>query len=126
MIASDGGVIVFGRAHPHPRSYGTFARVLSEYVRERGVITLEEAVRKMSGFPAQRVGLTDRGLIRPGMVADVAVFDPDRVRDAATFDEPHQYAEGFSVVLVAGEVVVENDIVTEARPGRVLYGPARR
>jgi N-acyl-D-amino-acid deacylase len=126
MIASDGGVIVFGRAQPHPRSYGTFARVLSEYVRELGVLTLEEAVRKMSAFPAQRMGLHDRGLIRPGMVADVAVFDPARVLDAATFEEPHQYAEGFSLVLVNGEIVVEGDRVTEARPGRVLYGPARR
>jgi N-acyl-D-amino-acid deacylase len=126
MIASDGGIIVFGRAQPHPRSYGTFARVLSEYVRERGVLTLEEAVRKMSAFPAQRMGLSDRGLIRPGMVADVAVFDPARVRDMATFEEPHQYAEGFSLVLVNGEVVVEGDRVTDARPGRVLYGPAHR
>jgi dihydroorotase/N-acyl-D-amino-acid deacylase len=126
MIASDGGIIVFGRAQPHPRSYGTFARVLSEYVRELGVLTLEEAVRKMSAFPAQRMGLRDRGLIRPGMVADVAVFDPARVRDPATFEEPHQYAEGFSLVLVHGEIVLDGDRVTDARPGRVLYGPARR
>jgi dihydroorotase/N-acyl-D-amino-acid deacylase len=126
MIASDGDVIVFGRAQPHPRSYGTFARVLSEYVRERGVLTLEEAVRKMSAFPAQRMGLTDRGLIRPGMVADVAVFDPATVRDLATFENPHQYAEGFSLVIVAGDVVLEEGRVTEARPGRVLFGPARR
>jgi dihydroorotase/N-acyl-D-amino-acid deacylase len=126
MIASDGEVVVFGRAHPHPRSYGTFARVLSEYVRERRVLTLEEAVRKMSAFPAQRLGLVDRGLLRPGMAADVVVFDPERVRDAATFEQPHQYAEGFSLVIVNGEVVVEGDRVTAARPGRVLYGPAKR
>jgi N-acyl-D-amino-acid deacylase len=125
MIASDGGVIVFGRAHPHPRSYGTFARVLSRYVRELGVLTLEEAVRKMSAFPAQRMGLRDRGVLRPGMMADIAVFDPDGVRDLATFENPHQYAEGFSLVLVAGEIVLEEGRVTEARPGRVLYGPAR-
>jgi dihydroorotase/N-acyl-D-amino-acid deacylase len=125
MIASDGDVIVFGRAQPHPRSYGTFARVLSEYVRERGILTLEEAVRKMSAFPAQRAGLQDRGLIRPGMKADVAVFDPVRVRDAATFERPHQYAEGFSYVLVNGELVVEAGRVTDARPGQVLYGPGR-
>jgi dihydroorotase/N-acyl-D-amino-acid deacylase len=126
MIASDGGVIVFGEARPHPRSYGTFARVLSEYVRERGVLTLEEAVRKMSAFPAQRMGLHDRGVLRPGMAADLAVFDPALVRDPATFAEPHQYAEGFSLVVVNGEIVLEGGRVTEARPGRVLYGPAHR
>jgi len=126
MIASDGDIIVFGRAHPHPRSYGTFARVLSRYVREQGVLTLEEAVRKMSAFPAQRVGLTDRGVIRAGMIADLAVFDPATVHDAATFEEPHQYAVGFSLVVVSGEIVLEGERVTDARPGRVLYGPARR
>jgi dihydroorotase/N-acyl-D-amino-acid deacylase len=126
MVASDGDVIVFGRARPHPRSYGTFARVLSEYVRERGVLGLEEAVRKMSALPAQRMGLLDRGLIRPGMVADIAVFDPTAVRDLATFENPHQYAEGFSIVIVAGEIVLDDGRITDARPGRVLYGPARR
>jgi N-acyl-D-aspartate/D-glutamate deacylase len=126
MIASDGDIIVFGRAAPHPRSYGTFARVLGEYVREQKVISLEEAVRKMTSVPAQRVGLQDRGLIRPGMKADIAVFDPARVRDLATFEQPHQYAEGFSYVLVNGEVVVEGNRVTDARPGQVLYGPGRR
>jgi dihydroorotase/N-acyl-D-amino-acid deacylase len=126
MVASDGDIIVFGRAQPHPRSYGTFARVLSEYVREQGVLSLEEAVKKMSAFPAQRAGLHDRGLIRPGMKADVAVFDPARVRDMATFEQPHQYAEGFSFVIVNGQVVVDGGRVTDARPGQVLYGPARR
>jgi N-acyl-D-aspartate/D-glutamate deacylase len=126
MIASDGDVVVFGRARPHPRSYGTFARVLGEYVRERGVLTLEEAVRKMSAFPAQRMGLADRGVLRPGMVADIAVFDPATVRDLATFEDPHQYAVGFSLVVVGGEIVMEGERVTDARPGRVLYGPARR
>jgi N-acyl-D-aspartate/D-glutamate deacylase len=80
----------------------------------------------MSAFPAQRLGLTDRGLVRPGMTADLAVFDPTRVRDLATFEDPHQYAVGFALVIVNGEIVVETDRVTEARPGRVLYGPARR
>ena len=78
MIASDGDVIVFGRAHPHPRSYGAFARVLSEYVGKRGVLTLEEGVRKMTAFRAQRIGLLYRGVLRPGMRADVVVFDPAR------------------------------------------------
>src|SRR5262245_23502043 len=123
MIASDGEVPIFGRANPHPRSYGTFARVLGVYVRERKVLTLEDAIRKMTAFPAARLGLTDRGVLRPGMKADIAVFDAERVRDTATYEKPHQYAEGFSHVIVNGQVVYENGEMTAARPGRVLYGP---
>jgi dihydroorotase/N-acyl-D-amino-acid deacylase len=126
MVASDGEVPTFGRANPHPRSYGTFARVLGVYVRERKVLSLEEAIRKMSSFPAARLGLVDRGVLRPGMKADIAVFDPATVRDLATFEKPHQYAEGFSHVIVNGEVIFENGEMTAARPGRVLYGPGRR
>lgn len=122
MIGSDGEVTIFGRANPHPRSYGTFARVLAVYVRERNTLTLQEAVRKMTAFPAQRLGLGDRGLLRPGMKADVVVFDPARVRDAATFERPHQYAEGFSHVIINGQVVFQNGAITAVRPGRVLYG----
>jgi dihydroorotase/N-acyl-D-amino-acid deacylase len=121
MIASDGGIPVFGTGSPHPRNYGTFARVLAVYVRELNTLTLEEAVRKMSSFPAQRLGLTDRGLLRPGMKADVAIFDPARVRDAATFDKPHQYAEGFSTVIVNGTIVLDAASMLPARPGRALY-----
>jgi dihydroorotase/N-acyl-D-amino-acid deacylase len=121
MIGSDGEIPIFGQAHPHPRSYGTFARVLAVYVRERYAITLEEAVRKMSSFPAQRLGLLDRGALRPGMKADIAVFDPARVRDAATFEKPHQYAEGITTVIVNGQVVFERGAMTAARPGKVLY-----
>jgi N-acyl-D-aspartate/D-glutamate deacylase len=95
-------------------------------VREKQVLTLEDAVRKMSAFPAARLGLTDRGVLRPGMKADIAVFDAAKVRDTATFEKPHQYAEGFSHVIVNGQVVVENGGMTAARPGRVLYGPGRR
>ncbi|HEU0005133.1 MAG TPA: amidohydrolase family protein, partial [Terriglobia bacterium] len=126
MIASDAapGEPEFGKGAPHPRAYGTFARVLGLYVREKGALTLEEAVRKMSGFPAQRMGLSDRGILRPSMKADIAVFDLARVRDLATFEKPHQYAEGFSHVIVNGEVVFESGAMTSARPGRVLYGPA--
>ena len=123
MVASDGGIYLPREGVPHPRSYGTFARVLAVYVRERRVLTLEEAVRKMSGFPAARLGLTDRGLLRPGMKADISVFDLARVRDTATFENPHQYAEGWQLVLVNGEIVLENGAATAARPGRVLYGP---
>jgi dihydroorotase/N-acyl-D-amino-acid deacylase len=125
MIASDGEIPAYGRGHPHPRSYGTFARVLGTYVRERNTLTLEDAVRKMSSYPAQRLGLVDRGVLRPGMKADIAVFDPARVRDAATFEQPHRYAEGFSLVVVNGDVVFEGDRMTAARPGRVLFGPGR-
>jgi N-acyl-D-aspartate/D-glutamate deacylase len=125
MIASDGEVPTFGRANPHPRSYGTFARVLGVYVRERHVLTLEDAVRKMTSFPAARLRLPDRGTLRAGMKADLTVFDPATVRDRATFDESHQYAEGFGVVIVNGQIVFEKGEMTAARPGRVLYGPAK-
>ncbi len=125
MIGSDGEVTVFGRARPHPRGYGTFARVLAVYVREKKTLTLEEAVRKMTSFPAQRLRLSDRGLIRAGMKADIVVFDPARVRDTATFEQPHQYAEGFSQVIVNGQVAYENGQMTAARPGRVLYSKSR-
>ena len=121
MIGSDGEIPIFGQEHPHPRSYGTFSRVLAVYVRERHTLALEDAVRKMSSFPAQRLGLLDRGTLRPGMKADIVVFDPNRVRDAATFVRPHQYAEGTSAVIVNGQVVFERGAMTAARPGKVLY-----
>ncbi len=129
MIASD-GEIPAGLGEPnasptHPRSYGTFARVLGVYVRERKLVTLEEAVRKMSSFPAQRLRLRDRGLIQTGMKADIVVFDPARVRDPATYDNSHQYAEGIPLVIINGQVVFENNAMTPARPGRVLFGPAK-
>jgi dihydroorotase/N-acyl-D-amino-acid deacylase len=126
MIGSDGEVQVFGRANPHPRSYGTFVRVLGRYVRELEVLSLEDAVRKMSAFPAQRLGLRDRGVLREGMKADVAIFDPRTVADRATFEQPHQYAAGVTHVIVNGQVVFENGAMTAARPGRILYGPALR
>jgi dihydroorotase/N-acyl-D-amino-acid deacylase len=124
MIASDGEVAIFGRNHPHPRSYGTFVRVLGVYARDKKLLPLETAVQKMSAFPAQRLGLADRGVLRQGMKADVAVFDAARVRDTATFDKPHSYAEGIHYVIVNGEVAFDNGKMTDARPGRVLRGPA--
>src|SRR3954467_11134041 len=126
MIGSDGEVPIFGQANPHPRSYGTFVRVLGRYVRELKVITLEDAVHKMSAFPAQRIGLADRGVLREGMKADIAVFDAATIRDTATFDRPHQYAEGVAVVIVNGQIAFEEGKMTSARPGRVLYGPAAK
>ncbi len=123
MVASDGQVVLFGRASPHPRSYGTFARVLGRYVRELKVLALEEAIRKMTSYPAQRIGLSDRGLLRAGMKADLVIFDPEAVRDMSTFEQPHQYAQGVTTVLINGQVVFENGMMTAARPGQVLHGP---
>ncbi|MFN8061469.1 MAG: D-aminoacylase [Vicinamibacterales bacterium] len=126
MVASDGGVPEFGKDAPHPRSYGTFARVLGTYVRERGLLPLEDAVRKMSSYPAARMRLTDRGLVRPGLKADLAIFDPLRVKDMATFDKPHQYAVGMVAVVVNGQLVLDKERITGARPGRVLRGPGTK
>jgi N-acyl-D-aspartate/D-glutamate deacylase len=125
MVASDGDIPVFGQASPHPRSYGTFARVLGVYVREKHVLTLEDAVHKMSGYPAGRLKLWDRGLLRPGMKADVVLFDPATVADRAQYDKPHQYSAGFRDVLVNGKFALRADHVTDERPGQVLYGPSR-
>lgn len=124
MIASDGDIPVFGQAAPHPRSYGTFARVLGVYVREQRVLTLEDAVRRMSAYPAQRLKIWDRGMLRPGMKADLIVFDPATVADRATYDQPHQYSVGVRDVMVNGKFVLRQDKVTAERPGRVLLGPA--
>ena len=125
MIASDGGIQIFGKDVPHPRSYGTFARVLGRYVRERQTVSLEEAIRKMTSLPATRFRIMDRGLLRPGMKADVVIFDPQSVVDKADFVNPHQYAAGFRDVLVNGKFAVRNGRMTGERAGQVLYGPAR-
>lgn len=125
MIASDGGIPSFGSDVPHPRNYATFARVLARYVRERRTLTLEDAVRKMSGLPAQRFGLLDRGLIRPGMKADLVLFDPAAIAENSTFEKPHQYASGVSYVWVNGVCALKEGRMTGALGGRPLYGPAR-
>lgn len=124
MIASDGGIPEFGAGVPHPRNYGTFARILARYVREKEVLSLEEAVRRMSSLPAQRFKLFDRGLLRPGMKADIAVFDPATVTDNSTFEKPHQYATGVKYVWVNGKMALDAGRIAAAG-GRVLYGPAR-
>ena len=105
---------------PHPRNYGTYPRVLGHYVREQGVISLEEAVYKMSGFPAQKLRWTDRGLLKEGYWADLVILNPDTVADRATYQAPHQYPEGILHVIVNGKLVVHNDDHTQARPGSVL------
>ncbi len=122
MIASDAGINTFGSGVPHPRGYGTNARVLGRYVREMKVVRLEEAIRRMSSLPAQKFQLLDRGLLRPGMAADIVVFDPAIVADKATFEKPHQYAIGFQYVLVNGVVTVDEGKHTGARAGAVLKG----
>jgi dihydroorotase/N-acyl-D-amino-acid deacylase len=113
---------VLGEEHPHPRAYGTFPRILRKYVREEKKLTLEEAIRKFSSLPAQRMRLTDRGVLKQGMWADVVVFDPETVRDVATFDDPNRLSEGMDYVLINGVAVIENGRMTGALPGKVLRG----
>ena len=120
MIASDGRLTRPGEGHPHPRWYGTFPRVLARYVRERRVLTLEQAVHKMTAQPAARLGLRDRGVLAEGKRADVVVFDPATVADRATFEAPHAYPVGIPWVVVNGVVAVEDGRFTGARAGRVL------
>ena len=107
----------------HPRAWGTFARILGKYVREEKLLTLEEAIRKMTSRPAARVGLKDRGILRQGLVADITVFDPATIRDVATFEDPNRYSVGVKHVFVNGEAVVRDGAITSARPGRPLRGP---
>ena len=120
-IASDGWVLdTDGGGHPHPRNFGTFARAVGQYVTRRQVLGLEDAVRKMTSLPAGRIGLTTRGTLAVDNHADVAVFDPLRFVDAATYDDPKRYAAGIRHVLVNGAVAVADGVVSTARSGRVL------
>ncbi|MGE5081584.1 MAG: N-acyl-D-amino-acid deacylase family protein [Acidobacteriota bacterium] len=115
---------LLGHAHPHPRAYGTFPRILSKYVREDKALSLENAIRKFTALPAQRMRLADRGVLKTGMWADVLVFDPATVRDRATFDNPNQLSDGMEFVLVNGVPVIDQGKMTGALPGKVLRGPA--
>lgn len=117
---------VLSQGAPHPRSYGTFPRVLAKYVRDDQVLTLNDAVRRMTGAAATQMGITDRGLIRAGMLADVVVFNAATIRDNATYEQPHQYPTGIAHVIVNGVPVLDPKGLTGARPGRPVYGPARR
>src|ERR1700736_3509328 len=114
---------ILGEAHPHPRAYGTFPRILAKYVREQKVLTLEDAIRKFSALPAQRMRLADRGVLKAGMWAEVVIFDPVTVHDRATFDNPNQLSEGMEYVLVNGVPVIDQGEMTAALPGKVLRGP---
>ena len=129
-IGSDGSAVSVegptGRGHPHPRYYGTFPRVLGRYVRDLKVLSLPEAVKKMTSMNADKIGIKDRGRLREGMWADVTIFDPVRVIDRATFENPHQYPVGIRYVIVNGAVTVENERHTGALAGRVLYGPGKK
>jgi N-acyl-D-aspartate/D-glutamate deacylase len=125
MIETDGDPVAYGVGFPHPRSYGAFPRVLARYVRELDVITLEEAVRKMTAMPAEQYGQTERGLVAEGMLADLTVFDPGTIADRATYTDPHQYAVGVHHLIVNGEPVILGGAYTGERPGRWIRGPAR-
>lgn len=121
--AEDGSL---STSKSHPRAWGTFARILGKYVRDEKLLTLEEAVRKMTSRAATRVGLQDRGILRPGMAADITVFDPNTIRDVATFEDPNHYSVGVRYVLVNGRAVVDDGKITDERPGQVLRGPGYR
>lgn len=125
MMASDAGIRQLGEGKPHPRGNGNNARVLGLYTRDLKLLRLEDAVRKMTSLPARTMRFADRGILRPGMVADVVVFDWENVRDPATFDNPHAYAEGFEHVLVNGEVTIRDGELTDRRGGQVVYGPGK-
>jgi N-acyl-D-aspartate/D-glutamate deacylase len=124
MIGSDSIPLYEGEGDrpgkPHPRTYGTFPRVLGEYARERKLLSLETAVHKMTGMAAARLGLSDRGIVKPGAFADLAVFDPLTVKDESTYADPHRYAAGIPYVVVNGAVVVDGGRMSAARPGRIL------
>ncbi len=112
---------LMGSRNPHPRAYGTFPRVLGRYVRDEGLISLEEAIRKMTSLPAERLGISDRGMIKENMVADLVIFDPKRIIDRATYTNPHQFPEGMPYVLVNGEIVVYRGRHTKAKPGKAIF-----
>jgi len=123
MIGSDGSLTALGDGSPHPRAYGTYPRVLGHYVRDRKVLTLEEAIRKMTSFPASRLGLTDRGVLKTGLAADITVFDPATIADRSTYADPHHYSVGVRHVLVNGRLTVTDGAHTGVRAGRVRLGP---
>jgi dihydroorotase/N-acyl-D-amino-acid deacylase len=124
MIASDGRLQLLGKGHPHPRAYGTFPRVLGKYVRDEKVLSLSQAIHKMTGLPAARMGLTKRGIIKKGNYADLVIFDPEKIVDKGTFLDPHQYPEGIMYVIVNGNIAIKNKQLLNGTSGKVLRGPA--
>jgi N-acyl-D-amino-acid deacylase len=123
MFASDATIRTFGFGMPHPRGYGTNARVLAKYVRDEKVLSLEEAIRRMTSLPAQKFQLKDRGLLKEGMAADIVIFDEKEVKDVSTYEKPHAYSQGFHFVIVNGVLTVENEKHLGIRAGKALYGP---
>jgi N-acyl-D-amino-acid deacylase len=128
-FGSDAGSMpaegVFLKSSTHPRAYGNFARLLGKYVREEKVITLEEAIRRLTGLPATNLGLDGRGFLKAGYFADIVVFDPKTIADRATFEQPHQLAVGMKHVFVNGKQVLKDGKHTGAKPGRALWGPGK-
>jgi N-acyl-D-amino-acid deacylase len=125
MHASDGGIKELGSGVPHPRNYGTFSRIIGHYVKEKNVISLEEAIKKMTSFPARVLQLKNRGLIKEGMYADITIIDKDEFRDMATFSNPHKYSDGLYYVIVNGKIVLSNGQITGIFPGMILYGKGK-
>jgi N-acyl-D-amino-acid deacylase len=125
MFASDASIRVLNVGVPHPRGYGTNARVLGKYVREEKIISLEEAIRRMTSLPAQKFQLTDRGLLKEGFAADIVIFNENEVRDLSTFERPHAYSKGFKYVIVNGTLTLDNAIHTGERSGKALYGKGK-
>jgi len=123
MFASDATIRQFGAGFPHPRGYGTNARVLAEYVRQQHVISMEEAIRRMTSLPAQKFQLHERGLLAEGYAADIIIFDQNKVQDVSTYEHPHAYSQGFRYVIVNGSLTVENEKHLGVRAGHALYGP---
>ncbi len=124
MVASDGRITAFEKGFPHPRVHGTFPRVIGHYARDKGVISIAEAIRKMTSLPASRLGLRDRGVIKVGQKADLVLFSEDKIIDKATFEQPHQYPEGIEVVMVNGQIALQNGQLSAERYGIILRGPA--
>jgi N-acyl-D-amino-acid deacylase len=122
MFASDAGISRFGIDMPHPRTYGTNARVLGQYVRSLKVLRLEEAIRRMTSLPAQKFQLHGRGLIREGMAADLVVFNENTIRDESTFEKPHAYSRGFEYIIVNGAITMAHGQHTGVRNGQILKG----
>ena len=120
MIASDGRLVKPGMGHPHPRWYGTFPRVLGHYVRDKKIISLPQAIYKMTKLPATTLGIENRGLVKEKMKADIVIFDPKTINDKATFENPHQYPEGINFVIINGELSIDNGIFQHLKAGEVL------
>jgi N-acyl-D-amino-acid deacylase len=123
MVASDGSVKEYGKGVPHCRSYGSFPRIIRKYVKERKTLSLPDAIRKMTSLPAQMLRLHKRGLIKENMYADLVIFDLEKIRDTATYSNPHNYPEGINYVIVNGVIAAEKGKSTGALAGEVLYGP---